>query len=113
MPIVRLRSLATGGEAIFVKVHNLADTARFPGQERFRLDATRREVVTMNVLLAAYDVPIHLTGDFNARKSAFCTFTRGGALTASAGGRTPRGTGRITDHPLVVASATDTAVGGE
>lgn len=135
VPIVRLRQLSTGQDAIFINVHNPADTARHPNQERFRADALRREVAVANALTAAYDVPVFLTGDFNHRAPAFCALTAGGVLTASAGGSnadrcvpprpaqidwifgSARSTwtshsivrtgiqGRITDHPLVVAKA--------
>src|SRR5688572_27919064 len=36
MPVVRLRRLATGQDAIFVNIHNPADTRRHPRQKRFR-----------------------------------------------------------------------------
>jgi murein DD-endopeptidase MepM/ murein hydrolase activator NlpD/endonuclease/exonuclease/phosphatase (EEP) superfamily protein YafD len=130
MPVVRLRNLATQGDAIFVNVHNPADVHGSAG--RFRAEAVRRELTIMRSL-ARYDVPAFLTGDFNARTEAFCALTAGGTLTASAGGshagrcQPPRHSGidwifatrqstwtghsavptpkraAISDHPLIVA----------
>ncbi len=84
MPIVRLRDLATGGDAIFVNVHNPADVHGNAG--RCRAEAVRRELAVMTSLSTQYDVPAFLTGDFNDRTNAFCGLTAGGILTASAGG---------------------------
>jgi len=133
MPIVRLRSLATKGDAIFVNVHNPADV--HGNAARFRAEAMRRQLAIMRAL-ARYDVPAFLTGDFNAREGAFCSLTAGGTLSASAGGshagrcHPPRRSGidwifatrhssftghaavpapkraAISDHPLVLARVT-------
>jgi murein DD-endopeptidase MepM/ murein hydrolase activator NlpD/endonuclease/exonuclease/phosphatase family metal-dependent hydrolase len=136
MPIVRLRDLATGGEAIFVNVHNPADV--HGNAARFRAEAVRRELAVMTALSTEYDVPAFLTGDFNDRATAFCGLTTGGVMTASAGGshagrclppgragidwifgtrpatwvassmvRTSQQS-RISDHPLVVARVSTT-----
>jgi len=86
MPIVRLRSLATGEDSIVVNVHNPADTARFPNNARFRAEALRRETAMSRSLASRYDLPIYFLGDFNDRKRAFCQLTSGGVLTAAAGG---------------------------
>ena len=140
MPVVRLRDLATGGEAIFMNVHNPADVRG--NAARFRAEAIRRELAVMRSLAARYDAPAFLTGDFNDRAKAFCSLTAGGTLTASAGGshagrcvpprhpgidwifgtrhttwaghsvvKTPKQVA-ISDHPLVVARvSTGTATG--
>jgi hypothetical protein len=84
MPIVRLRNLASGGDAIFVNVHNPADVRG--NAARYRAEAVRRELALMRSLAARYDVPAFLTGDLNDRSNAFCDLTAGGTLTASAGG---------------------------
>ena len=141
MPVVRLRSLASGGEAIFMNVHNPANVRG--NAARFRREAIRRELAVMRSLSSRYDAPAFLTGDFNERGGAFCALTAGGTLTASAGGShagrcvPPRrsgidwifGTNRatwtghsvvqtpkrsaISDHPLVVARvSTGTSTGG-
>ncbi len=137
MPIVRLRDLATGGEAIFANVHNPADVHGPAG--RWRAEAIRRELAVMTSLSTQYDVPAFLTGDFNDRTNAFCGLTSGGVLTASAGGShagrcvppkragidwifgTSRSTwagssvvrtsqqSRISDHPLVLARVSTAA----
>jgi murein DD-endopeptidase MepM/ murein hydrolase activator NlpD len=133
MPIVRLRNLASKTDAIFVNIHNPAETGQFRHQGRFRNEALRRERAYLHALTAQYDVPAFLTGDFNDRDKAFCAITTGGTMSASAGGshvghcRPPDrpqidwifGSGRstwaghavvwtlkqrrITDHPLVLA----------
>jgi len=135
MPVVRLRRLETGQDAIFVNIHNPADTQRHPGQKRFRDEALRREMVAAWGLNAHYQVPVFLTGDFNSRALAFCTLTSNAVLTASAGGSNAdrcivpkraridwifgsaeiswaghwevhKGVrGRISDHPLILAQA--------
>ena len=137
MPIVRLRDLTTGGDAIFVNVHNPADV--HGNAARFRAEAVRRELAVMTALSSQYDVPAFLTGDFNDRAGAFCALTAGGLLSASAGGshagrcappsrpgidwifgtRRSTWTGsstvweprqrRISDHPLVLARVATTA----
>ena len=65
MPVVRLRDLATGGDAIFVNVHNPANVRG--NAARFRAEAMRRELAVMRSLATQYDVPAFLTGDFNDR----------------------------------------------
>ena len=55
MPIVRLRNLATGGDAIFVNVHNPADV--HGNAARFRAEAVRRELAIMRSLVGAVRRP--------------------------------------------------------
>jgi Peptidase family M23/Endonuclease/Exonuclease/phosphatase family len=83
-PVVRLRSLSTGQDAIFVNVHNPANVRG--NAARFRAEAVRRELATMRTLASQYGVPAFLTGDFNERAKAFCRLTSGGTLTSPAGG---------------------------
>ena len=83
-PVVRLRSLDSGQDAIFVNVHNPANVRG--NAARFRAEAVRRELATMRTLATQYDVPAFLTGDFNERSKAFCRLTAGGTLTSPAGG---------------------------
>ena len=70
----------SGGEAIFVNVHNPADVRG--NAARFRREAIRRELAVMRSLASRYDAPAFLTGDLNERRSAFCALTAGGTLTA-------------------------------
>ena len=133
MPIVRLRNLQTGTDAVFINVHNPADVHGPAG--RFRRVAERRELATARAVATSYGVPVFVTGDFNDRAATFCALTTGGTLSASAGGshvgrctppqragidwifgtsmstwaahsviRTPRQHG-ISDHPMVIARA--------
>ena len=85
MPIVRLRNLATKGDAIFVNVHNPADV--HGNAARFRAEAMRRELAIMRSL-ARYDVPAFLTGDFNAREGRLLLAHRR-RHTVRVGGRFP------------------------
>jgi len=85
MPVVRLRHAVTGQRIWFVNVHNPASTGRFPNQAKWRAKAIsiERELVAD---LSADGLPVVILGDFNDREKAFCPMTRGGLLTASAGG---------------------------
>ena len=86
MPIVRLRDLVTGQDSIYINVHNAADTARFPHEQRYRNEAVGRERAMVRALAARYDVPIFLIGDMNERRRVFCAMTEDGLLSAAAGG---------------------------
>ncbi|WP_172833845.1 peptidoglycan DD-metalloendopeptidase family protein [Nocardioides scoriae] len=132
MPLVRLRDLRSGEEAIFFNVHNVANVGSRQAP-RHRAEAVRRELATMRAITQTYDVPAFLIGDLNDRSSAFCALTSGSTLSSPAGGshgstcRPPARMGidwvfgnryaqwlgysvdtslqraQISDHPLVVA----------
>ena len=55
MPIVRLRDRSTGQEAVFVNVHNPADTRAYPRQAAWRAAAVRTEVKLLRSLSAGGD----------------------------------------------------------
>jgi hypothetical protein len=141
MPIVRLRDLASGQDSIYINVHNAADTAKYPHQQRHRNEAVRRERAMVRALAARYDVPIFLMGDMNERRRVFCAMTEDGILSAAAGGsnlgrcRPPGYTpidwifgaranwagywrvknsvqGTVSDHPLVLAQVRPAISGG-
>ena len=133
MPYVKLRHRATGITAWFSTFHNPADTGNFRGQQRYRTEATNRQIALFN-RLEGTGVPQFVTGDMNERAEYFCRVTGGTRLVAAAGGsnsggcRPPTPTQidwifgspgaafsgyaairndlvrRTTDHPLVVAS---------
>ncbi len=133
MPYVKLRHRATGITAWFSTFHNPADTGNFRGQQRYRTEATSREIALFN-RLEGTGVPQFVTGDMNERAEYFCRVTGGTRLVAAAGGsnsggcRPPSPTQidwifgspgasfsgyaairndlvrRTTDHPLVVVS---------
>ncbi|ROR91819.1 endonuclease/exonuclease/phosphatase family protein [Nocardioides aurantiacus] len=132
MPLVRLRHVASGQEAIFFSVHNAASIGG-PAAPRHRAEAVRRELATMRAVTDRYDVPAFLLGDMNERIPAFCGLTKGQVLSTPAGGshatecRLPKRLGidwifgnrharwlgytvdwatsrsQVSDHPLVVA----------
>jgi hypothetical protein len=133
MPWVLLKNVATGKQVYVSTFHNPADV-HGPAQ-RWREEATRREVVLWN-RLEATGIPQVVTGDMNERTSFFCRVTAATPLHSADGG----GTGapcrppakpwidwvlaspsvqlddyvrdrsdlvrRTTDHPVVVARAT-------
>jgi len=132
MPYVKLRHLATDREIWVASVHNPADKGRPGFHGRMRGVALGNEVALANSL-GADGTPVFLTGDFNDRAPAFCRITTGTALQAANGGSTGAGCappGRmdvdwvfgpdsvsfggfgslrmpgVSDHPLVVATAT-------
>jgi murein DD-endopeptidase MepM/ murein hydrolase activator NlpD len=86
MPVVLLRDRTTGRQAWFLNVHHAANTRKYPNQGRWRTEAVKGELKVIRYL-ASTGVPVFLVGDFNARDSAFCPFTRAG-LNAAAGGST-------------------------
>lgn len=85
MPLVRLRQLATGQEAIFFSAHNAAKGGG-PDAPQHRAEAIRRQIATMRAVTQQYDVPAFLVGDLNEGKPAFCGLTDGQVLTTPAGG---------------------------
>ncbi|MCW2848566.1 MAG: hypothetical protein JWR90_2540 [Marmoricola sp.] len=133
MPYILLRDKATGVQAYFANFHNPADTRKFRNQQRFRSEATRREIELFNSLQKT-GIPMFATGDMNEREEYFCRVTGSTGLKAAAGGsnsggcNVPRPTQidwilgspdvqftaygidrsalvrRTTDHPVVTAS---------
>ena len=85
MPFVLLRHRATGLRAYFSTFHNPADTRAFPNQQRFRNEATDRQVALFKKLEAT-GIPQFVTGDMNERDEYFCRVTGATGLVAAAGG---------------------------
>lgn len=85
IPVVLLKRVHRVGRMWVINAHNTANTARFPRQEKWRYEALRRELATMDRLTSRKDIPVVLMGDFNDREIAFCRVSRAG-LHASAGG---------------------------
>jgi murein DD-endopeptidase MepM/ murein hydrolase activator NlpD/endonuclease/exonuclease/phosphatase family metal-dependent hydrolase len=88
MPVVRLRSKATGADVVVISVHNPADIGG--NFARYRAEAISRERAYVAKVRAA-GIPVLLVGDFNDRDAAYCAATEGGALTTGAGGSNPAG----------------------
>ena len=86
MPVVRLLDRVTGQTAVFVNVHNPADTGKYLHQRRWREEAVRREVQLARELSTSGEA-VFLTGDFNATSKPFCAMTHDGLMTAANGGR--------------------------
>jgi endonuclease/exonuclease/phosphatase family metal-dependent hydrolase len=85
MPVVRLRSLASGQEMTFISVHNPADVRGNAAQ--WRAEATRREVAVVADLRDEENpTPVFMTGDMNERAEFFCAFTADGNMHNAGGG---------------------------
>ncbi|NUR07757.1 MAG: peptidoglycan DD-metalloendopeptidase family protein [Nocardioidaceae bacterium] len=88
MPIVRLRDRDSGQEAVFVNVHNPADTRRFPAQGRWRAEAVAREAALVQ-RLSRQGAPVFLTGDMNDRHDVYCALTAGNLAESASGSGGP------------------------
>lgn len=86
MPVVLLRHRATGQEVWVISIHNPAETARFHHQGAWRARSVAMERAEVRTLQQSGH-PVFLTGDFNDHGGAFCPLTKGGLVTAAAGGR--------------------------
>jgi hypothetical protein len=86
MPVVRLRDRTTGREAVFVNVHNPADTRQFHAQGAFRTAAVAREAALLRRLVRQGH-PVFLTGDMNDDRGVFCGLTAHGLMVSASGGR--------------------------
>jgi hypothetical protein len=134
MPIILLTHKETGRQSYFFNVHNPASNPRRGNNERWRDEATRREIAHVRRLKRnAPKVPVVLTGDFNEVGEAYCRITRDGDIkAANPGGDRPgcalpqyagidwifgtsdidfsdyvvQRTGGASDHPMLVATAT-------
>lgn len=87
MPIVRLKSRATGRTVTFVNVHNPADTRVHPHQARWRMQAlaSERQVIHAE---ARRGGRLILLGDFNDPRTPLCELGARADLAAAAGGHT-------------------------
>jgi endonuclease/exonuclease/phosphatase family metal-dependent hydrolase len=125
-PIVQLEDRTTGKRMWVMNIHNPADVRQHQNQGKFRTEALRRELEIVEQLRKD-GLPVFLVGDFNNGERARDVLTAGSELTASdpIGGDTQidwvfgaghqgftshevdRSTqsSRISDHPLVVATA--------
>lgn len=87
-PSVLLRRNDTGAEVWFVNIHNSPQ-----GMEASRQQAMGIEVAEINRLTQT-GKPVVMTGDFNEKAEALCTFTQGTELVSAVGGAgcvAPRG----------------------
>lgn len=95
IPVVLLRDKQTGQQVYVINTHNPADTAKHHQQERFRDEATRREVALVNQLKAT-GIPVIVTGDMNEKNEAADHFTKEApmhAAMAGKNGKLPKNTG--------------------
>lgn len=88
IPVVKLRSRATGSTFVMINTHNAAN--KHGSAQRFRNEATRRQVALVKRLRAQGET-VFVTGDMNEKKPYFCKMTRSGEMKAASGGsRGPR-----------------------
>lgn len=83
MPVITLRSRATGASFVVINTHNPADVRG--NAQRYRSIAMSRQVALVNRLRARGSTVI-VTGDMNDRSSYFCAMTRNHRMHAAAGG---------------------------
>jgi Ca2+-binding EF-hand superfamily protein/exonuclease III len=131
MPVLLLRNKKTGQQAYVANFHNPADTRDHHNQERFRDEATRRQVALANRLRKT-GLPVFITGDMNERAEYHQHMTKGSPgmhASDSKNGRVSKNPGidwvfgspdvtftrhvrdrgalvqRTTDHPMIIARA--------
>jgi endonuclease/exonuclease/phosphatase family metal-dependent hydrolase len=95
IPVVLLRDKKTGQQVYVINTHNPADTKKHHQQERYRDEATRREVALVNKLKAT-GIPVIVTGDMNETNEAYDHFHGEAGLQAAmtdSKGRLPKRTG--------------------
>jgi endonuclease/exonuclease/phosphatase family metal-dependent hydrolase len=91
MPVILLTHKQTKRQVWLINVHNPASSSRRGNNERWRDEATRRQVAKVRSLRArAPQVPVILMGDFNERQEVYCKVTaRGDIDAANPGGDRP------------------------
>lgn len=85
MPYLLMRHVPTGRLAWFANFHNPANPSDLPDQQRWRDEATRRQVALANRLRQS-GIPVVFTGDFNERGKYFCRLTLGAPMQSASGG---------------------------
>lgn len=87
MPLVLLENLETNQRAWFSNFHNPANPPRYGDQEKWRDEATRREIAMVNALRVEFPTtPVLMLGDFNEREEFFCRVARRAGMNAANGG---------------------------
>jgi endonuclease/exonuclease/phosphatase family metal-dependent hydrolase len=100
MPVVRLLDRRTGRTAVFLNVHNPADTRQYHHQGHWRAVAVGLERALVRRVSAAGGGPVFVTGDMNDRHDVFCRLTSGALMTSASG--TSGGAGcRPPRHPEI------------
>jgi murein DD-endopeptidase MepM/ murein hydrolase activator NlpD len=100
MPVVRLLDRRTGKTAVFLNVHNPADTHQYHHQGHWRSVAVGLERALVRRLSAAGATRVFVTGDMNDRHDVFCRLTSG-ALMSSATGPSGGAGCQLPKHPEI------------
>lgn len=123
LPYVLLEHRATGRRAWFISIHNPVSNGKRGQNQHWRDVATAKQASLMRSLHAETGYPVFLAGDFNEREEALRGMTGGGGVVAAGVSgidwifgtsdvtfsgyvRDDSTRGRISDHPLVYATAT-------
>lgn len=133
MPVILLTHKQSRRQVYLINVHNPASSSRRGNNERWRDEATRRQLAKVRALRQkAPKVPVILMGDFNERLEVYCRVTGSGGMQAAnpgddSGGCSPppmmgidwifgtrdlvfsdylrQDVGGASDHPMIVAAA--------
>jgi hypothetical protein len=102
MPVVMLQNVSTGQLAYFANFHNPATNRRHHGNQKWRTEATRRQVALANSLILETGLPVFFTGDMNEREEYFCAMAGGAPMKAANGGRFRKGVCTPPPYPMPV-----------
>ena len=102
MPVVMLQNVTTGQLAYFANFHNPATNRRHPGNQKWRTEATRRQIALANSLIYETGLPVFFTGDMNEREQYFCRLTGSAPMIAANGGSNEGGACRPPAYPMPV-----------
>jgi hypothetical protein len=102
MPVVMLQNVATGQLAYFANFHNPATNRRHHGNQKWRTEATRREIAMANSLIYETGLPVFITGDMNEREEYFCAMAAGAPMKAANGCRVVNGVCKPPPYPMPV-----------
>lgn len=83
IPVVKLKSRASGKTFVVINTHNAAN--QHGSAQRYRNEATRRQVALVKRLRAQGET-VFVTGDMNEKKPYFCKMTLSGEMHAASGG---------------------------
>ena len=102
MPIVLLQNTSTGQLAYFANFHNPATNRRHHGNQKWRTEATRRQIAMANTLISQTSLPLFITGDMNEREEYFCAMAGGAPMKAANGGKYKNGVCTPPPYPMPV-----------
>lgn len=102
MPVVLLQNVLTGQQAWFANFHNPATNRRHKGNQKWRTEATTRQIALANRLYYETGLPVFITGDMNEREEYFCRMAAEAPMKAANGGRVRNGVCTPPPYPMPV-----------